>query len=106
LILLACYLHIEEPDLKLSEIFKIVNSGLVIIGIIYSVFTYESNQVKNLHEIRIRKSSATYNVMREWHISPMLDYSKICKEFESKHEYKILHSDIETFMIQFNESVN
>src|SRR3954462_1056520 len=87
LILLACYLHSEEPDLKKSELFKFVNSGLVIIAVMYSILTYESNQIKNRHDTRVRKSSATYNAIGEWHVSPMMDYSKNCKEFESKKEY-------------------
>lgn len=106
LILLACYLHSEEPELKKSEIVKIVNSGLVIIGVMYSILTYESNQIKNRHDTRVRKSSATYNAMGEWHVSPMVDYSKICKEFESKNEYQLLKNDIEKFMQEFNSSIN
>ena len=106
LILLACYLQHEEPDLKKSEIFKIVNSGLVIIGVMYSILTYESNQIKNWHDTRVRKSSATYNAIGEWHVSPMMDYSKICKEFESKKEYQLLKDDIEMFMQEFNKSIN
>jgi hypothetical protein len=106
LMLLACYLHSEEPDLKKSELFKVVNSGLVIIGVIYSMLTYESNQVKNRHDTRVRKSSATYNAIGEWHASPMMDYSKICKEFESKNEYQLLKDDIEMFMHEFNKSIN
>jgi hypothetical protein len=104
--LLAWYLHREEPELKKSEIIKILNSGLVIIGVIYSILTYESNQVKNHHDTRVRKSSATYNVIREWHTSPMIDYSKICKEFESKKEYELLQNDIGAFMQEFNNSIN
>lgn len=106
LILLACYLHREEPDLKKSELFKVVNSGLVIIGVMYSMLTYESNQVKNHHDMRVSKCSATYKVMREWHTSPMMDYSKICKEFESKKEYQLLQDDIEMFMHEFDKNIN
>ena len=106
LILLACYLHSEEPELKKSEIVKIVNSGLVIIGVMYSILTYESNQIKNRHDMRVRKSAATYKAMVEWHVSPMVDYSKTCKEFESRNEYQLLKDDIEMFMQEFNKSIN
>lgn len=106
LMLLAWYLHQEEPELKKSEIIKILNSGLVIIGVIYSILTYESNQIKNRHDTRVRKSSATYDVIKEWHTSSMIDYSKICKEFESKKEYALLQNDIGAFMHEFNKGVN
>ncbi|SFD76433.1 protein of unknown function [Chitinophaga sp. CF118] len=106
LVILAGYLRLEEPDLKKSEIIKIINSGLVIIGLMYSILTFESNQIKNRHDIRVRKCSATYNVIREWHMSPMMDYSKICKEFELKNEYQLLKNDIESFMQEFDNSIN
>lgn len=106
LILLALYLHREEPELKKSEIIKILNSGLVIIGVIYSILTYESNQIKNRHDTRVRKTTATYNAIGEWHVSPMMDYSKVCKEFESKKEYELLQNDIGAFMIEFNKDIN
>ena len=106
LMLLAWYLHQEEPELKKSEIIKILNSGLVIIGVIYSILTYESNQIKNRHDTRVRKSSATYSAIGEWHVSPMMDYSKICKEFESKNEYHLLKDDIDAFMREFNKDIN
>jgi|GEM_PF-4237881 len=46
----AFYLHFTEPDLKLSEIVKIITGGFVVVGLIYSVMTYELNQRKNSHD--------------------------------------------------------
>jgi len=103
---LAFYLHKEEPELKKSEIVKILNSGLVIIGLMYSILTYESNQVKIRHDIRVNKCSATYKAMGEWYASPMIDYLRVCKEFELKDEYHLLKNDIDAFMIIFEDNVN
>jgi hypothetical protein len=106
LIGLARYLHGEEPELKKSEIVKILNGGLVIIGIMYSILTYESNQVKIRHDIRVSKSSTTFKAMKEWNSSPMIDYMKICKDFQNKKEYKLLKNDIAAFIVEFEKPVN
>lgn len=101
---ITLYLHYEEPELKKSEIIKILNSSLIIIGLIYSILTYEFNQLKNLREIRVRKSTATYEVIKEWHSSPMIDYTKKCIEAELQND--LLKKDIDTFMKELDYDIN
>jgi hypothetical protein len=106
LIGLAHYLHGEEPELKKSEIVKILNGGLVIIGIMYSILTYESNQVKIRHDIRVSKCSTTFKAMQEWNSASMIDYVKFCKDFQNRKEYKLLKNDTAAFIVEFEKSVN
>lgn len=106
LLSLAFYLHVEEPDLKKSEIIKIMNSGLVIIGIMYSILTYEFTQAKTRNDIRISKCSATYKIMGEWYTSPMIEYVKNCREFENRYEYQLLKDDIVIFTRIVENNIN
>lgn len=106
LIILAFYLHCKEPQLTPSETAKIVTGGLVIIGLMYSILTYESNQKKNRHDIRIQKCSTTYKAIGEWHTSPMIDYSKCCIAFAQEKDYILLKTDVKAFVIAFDKPKN
>lgn len=99
----AYYLNLVEPDLKKSELVKIVSGGLVIIGILYSILTYELTIGKNRQDIRIKKASSTFDAISEWHTSPMIDYSKIIQAFEDGHIFKFIKTDLDTFFIEFDK---
>lgn len=94
LCLLCFYIHTKEPSLPLSELIKILLGGLVVIGLLYSILSYESSIKKTKHDIRIQKASITYSAMGEWHNPPMIDYAKVCSEFESKPEFKLMKTSI------------
>jgi len=103
---LAAYLHIKEPDLKQSEMIKILNGSMIIIGLIYTIMTYEFNHSKTLFEIRVRKTTATYDMIREWHSSTMSEHQKRCYEFASENKNIFLNNDIQNFIVSFNSNIN
>jgi hypothetical protein len=103
---LAAYLHLQEPDLKQSEIIKILNGSMIIVGLAYTIMTYEFNHSKTLNEIRVRRTTATYEIIKEWNSAVMTNYQKICYEFENKHEIIFLHNDIDNFIEINNDGVN
>jgi len=103
LMAVAYYLHLVEPELKQSELVKIISGGLVIIGILYSILAYELNIGKNKQDIRIKKASATFDAISEWHTSPMIDYSKVIQQLEESTIFNLLKTDLNAFFVEFDK---
>ena len=91
------YLHHIEPKLAYSELVKIATGGLLLIGIMYSIMTYDLTQNKNRHDIRMQKMSATYNACSEWHTGIMMGHVIKLSELETKQEFKSIKTDVTAF---------
>lgn len=100
------YLHNIEPNLSYSELVKITTGGFLLIGLIYSIMTYDLTQKKNQHDMRMQKMTATYNACSEWHSMTMMDHIVRLSEFGSKPEFKLIKSDIVKFAVFFDKEEN
>ena len=101
LLITASYVHIQEPKLALSELVKIIISGLIIVGLIYTILTFEATQVKNLTDLRQQRATTTYNAISQWHTSPLIDYSKVIFEHEKGGILLLINEDPNKFEIEF-----
>lgn len=91
------YLHHLEPKLAYSELVKIATGGLLLIGIMYSIMTYDLTQSKNKHDMRMQKMAATYNACSEWHTLVMMDHVIKLAELEVLVEFSLIKTDITGF---------
>lgn len=94
----------SEPRIAYSELARFILSGLVAIGIYYSILTFEFNVKKNKEDRRIQKSSATFTLLSAWYNTPIVDYSKSISIFEKSTNYDDLKKDREDFLLWFDSN--
>jgi len=99
-------LHQLEPDLEYSELVKITTGAFVLIGLIYSIMTYELTQKRNRHDAKSQKNSATYNSCSEWHSLTMMNHARILGEFKKSQDFLLINTDILKFMEFIDNSSN
>lgn len=99
----ANFLHQTEPKLALSELAKFVVSGLVVVGLFYSILAYEFGVKKSKLDRRVQKGQSTFNILSTWYNSPLIDYSKVIDSFEKSDKYSLLKNNIEEFEKYFED---
>jgi hypothetical protein len=81
---IADYLHFTEPNLLISDLAKFVVGGLVVVGLFYSILSFEFNVRKTKQDYKTAKEILTFNTANEWHKAPVKDYQKTSIEYEKK----------------------
>lgn len=94
----------EGNNLADSELVKIATGGLVILGILYSILTYEFNVKKRREELRAQKSLTTYSAITAWLNNPLIEYSQEIRNFETGTNYILLKGNMEIFEKFFDNS--
>ncbi len=102
----AYFLHCSEPNLKYSELVKIATGGFVLIGLIYSIMTYELAQKKNQHDMRMQKISATYNACSEWYSLTMMEHSRRLTEFQTGSYSHLIKGNMVVLNAFFDDEKN
>jgi len=101
LIGLTCHFHFTDHSFTAAEAAKFFISGLVVIGLTYSILTFEFIVKKNRDERVSKLSSATFDILKSWYGSPLIEYLKFIYGFEKTEIFKLLNSDIGKFMAFF-----
>ena len=103
---LTYWLHKLQPNLEYSELAKVTTGAFVLIGLIYSIMTYELTQKKNRHDAKMQKNSATYNSCSEWHSLTMMNHTRILGDFKKKPDFLLINTDIQKFIEFIEDSAN
>lgn len=103
----AYILKDSDPNLTTSELVKIITGGLIVIGLLYSILSFEVTLKKNIKENRVRKSAATFNAVSEWYKAPLIDHAQTIRKFEESKNYQLLHQeDLKPFDVFFSDPTN
>jgi len=97
LVAISFYLHRVEPDLKKSDLIKILTGGLVVIGLMYSIMSYESVQAKNQYDMHRQQLASSFEIINQWYKTPLIDYSSALGAFQQTSEFSLITTDVVAF---------
>jgi hypothetical protein len=95
----AIHLQNSDPTKKFdnAEFAKYIVSGLVVIGLLYTVLTFEFTVKTKKSDERYQLSLTTYTAISQWHAPPLIEYSKTIGLFETTFLYEMLKKDAISF---------
>lgn len=103
LVFAAKIIHNADP-LKFDniEMVKFIIDGLVAIGLLYTILTFEYTVKKNNEDKRVLECQGSFDILSQWYLPPLCDYSRTIYIFEGTENFKILKQDPEKFDEFFN----
>jgi hypothetical protein len=103
LILVTLTIHYKLPEkFDIGEMAKFVVSGLVVIGLFYTILTFEYNFRKNREDKRIIEVQGSFDILSQWYVPPLSDYTRAIYVFEGTDKYQLLKNNLDEFHKFFN----
>jgi hypothetical protein len=86
-----------------AEFWKYVIGGLVVIGLIYTILTFEFTVKQSREAKRTQQSQSTFGILSAWYNSPLIDYSKVVDQFEKTANYQLLKNNLDDFIVFYDD---
>lgn len=88
------------------ELAKIFLGGILIIGLIYAIINYEFSLNKNVTDINIKRSLATFDTINNWHKEPLVSHINEMRKFEKSKQFNLIDGDIDELMDFMHDEKN
>ncbi len=105
LLIFTKYLY-EQGNPAYYESAKIFLGGILIIGLIYAIINYEFSLNKNVSDISIKRSLATFDIINNWHKEPLVSHINEMRKFEKSQHFNLINGDIDELMEFMHDEKN